>query len=686
MSLSVKAYSNGDHVCLAWLPTDLQPIPNCRGFAVRRTLNGSSAYLANHVGFADGQTPPKAGEEWKWPIQRYLWWDYSVKTGDKVQYQVVPVVGPNQNALALADNLGSQLTDPLVITGQVGRSIAAYFNRGIIASQWVAKELAAEEQNQKVNRTLLSQVVSKPGDPLRNGLSGMLRPQILAMLQQVQQEGGKAFLVLYELNDPELLDAMRALGPNCNLILGNGAFKPPDDDENEQIRAQLKQEGQIHVFDRLVPSGHFAHNKVLICCDQTGKAYRVLSGSTNWTVSGLCTQANNGLIIDDPQVADAYLQQWTRLQQAGNGFPPELVKANSTQKTFTVDGSQVSVWFTPTDAMEDLQQARRLINQAQQGILFLFFNPGPFQDDPNRWTLLQSVLYRHHQEGNPFYNPNLYMRGVVNQQIKGLTEDSVPPDAKTPANLRKIRKGSHLNPERDPASPSNPVALINGGVDPPVQLSEDVEVPANVKAKFHNWVPELLGASMVMIHSKVVVIDPFGEHPVLMTGSHNLGPKASSMNDDNLVIVEGNAALAQAYAINIVAIYQEYRFRAYVAKHSGDGNAWHGLEDDDTWQSGHLTGDAQSELKFWLGQTPAAAPVAAAASAGAGSAPSAAPPASPGTQPGGRAKPTHATHHSSGPPSHHDVHHNAPRRPRAHQPSRSRATAGKTRRARRPKK
>jgi hypothetical protein len=34
--------------------------------------------------------------------------------------------------------------------------------------------------------------------------------------------------------------------------------------------------------------------------------------------------------------------------------------------------------------------------------------------------------------------------------------------------------------------------------------------------------------NMVMIHCKVVVIDPFGKHPVLMTGSHNMGPKASA--------------------------------------------------------------------------------------------------------------------------------------------------------------
>jgi hypothetical protein len=195
------------------------------------------------------------------------------------------------------------------------------------------------------------------------------------------------------------------------------------------------------------------------------------------------------------------------------------------------------------------------------------------------------------------------------------------------------------------------VALISGGVEPPQRLDEDVQVPANIKAKFHDWEQELLGASMVMIHSKCIVIDPFGEHPVVMTGSHNLGPKASEKNDDNLVIIEGNAALAQAYAVNIIAIYQEYRFRHYVAKNAASPNAWHGLEDNDTWQQGHLTGDAEGELQFWLGQKvatgsgsggppPPQGPAGRAATAAASPAP-AATPAKPATAAVGRGASRH---------------------------------------------
>jgi hypothetical protein len=106
----------------------------------------------------------------------------------------------------------------------------------------------------------------------------------------------------------------------------------------------------------------------------------------------------------------------------------------------------------------------------------------------------------------------------------------------------------------------------------------------------------------VNIHSKVIVLDPFGQNPVMMTGSHNLGFKASSKNDDNLIIIEGNGPSAAAYAVNIIAIFQTYRWNSYVEAHRKDPKVWHGLEDNDTWQASYLTGDDLAEIEFWLGE------------------------------------------------------------------------------------
>ena len=96
-----------------------------------------------------------------------------------------------------------------------------------------------------------------------------------------------------------------------------------------------------------------------------------------------------------------------------------------------------------------------------------------------------------------------------------------------------------------------------------------------------------LPKTFAMVHSKVVVIDPFGAHPVVITGSHNLGPKASGTNDENLLVIRDAPGLAAAYVSNIMAVYNQYRWRFRRAVQPVD-KRWKGLKDSDSWQTGYL--------------------------------------------------------------------------------------------------
>ena len=603
MTIDLKVYDNGDHTCLVWLPANAQAIPDCRGFAIHRTRKQAAGgpsqdtYIHGFVGFSDGeQLDPNA--LWKRPVQRYMWWDYLVDPGDEVQYSIIPVVGPDKDHLRLSQADASAQTPPMTITGQASAHISAYFNKGIVSAQWVTRALASVGTGAK-----LDTLIAQSGNSLRNALSGLLRRQLLDMLNDVKKNDGEIYAALYELNDPELIPALVALGQKCHLILANGAFNSKKPDENSAVRAQLR--GKVDLHDRLVGSGHFAHNKFIVACDSAGKPQRVLSGSTNWTKTGLCTQANNGIIVDDPDLGAHFIDQWNLLKAAGNAYPASLMQANATSKSFNVDGGSITQWFAPTDKGEDLDYARKLINGAQDGILFLFFNPGAFEpdDEPERWTLLQNILARH-QQGSPNYDADLYIHGVVNQEIPGLTTEGPEKPSKRAA--------------VDPANPS-PVKLFDGGKTAPIPVSYESMVPKAIKDAFHNWVSEVMNQG-VHVHSKVIVIDPFGKNPVVITGSHNLGYKASTKNDDNMMIVEDNAPLAASYAANIIAIYQTYRWNTYVDAHAKDPQVWHGLVDNATWQDSYLKADGPdlAEIKFWLGEGPsAAAPVAAPASGGA---------------------------------------------------------------------
>src|SRR6185437_7779287 len=312
--------------------------------------------LHGFVGFSDDdKLDPNA--PWKHPLQRFMWWDYGVKPGQTVQYSVVPVTG-DKDHLQLDRQNASPLTPPMTITSQVSRSIGAYFNKGIVSAQWVSRALADIGPNPKI-----ADIIATPGNPLRDALSGLLRPQILKMLADVKAGGGEIYAALYELNDPELIDALKALGKKGHLILANGAFKPPTNDENKDVRGKLK--SVVDLYNRLVPKGHFAHNKFVVFCDSSGKPQSVLSGSTNWTMTGLCTQANNGIIVNDAQLAQYFLDEWKLLKAAKNAYPKSLALTNGQAgakgaNNFKVDGVGITQWFAPTDKAEDLDYARKL--------------------------------------------------------------------------------------------------------------------------------------------------------------------------------------------------------------------------------------------------------------------------------------------------------------------------------------
>jgi phosphatidylserine/phosphatidylglycerophosphate/cardiolipin synthase-like enzyme len=48
---------------------------------------------------------------------------------------------------------------------------------------------------------------------------------------------------------------------------------------------------------------------------------------------------------------------------------------------------------------------------------------------------------------------------------------------------------------------------------------------------------------------------------VVITGSHNLGFKASYSNDENILIIRGDRAVAEAYAAHVLDVYEHYRWR-----------------------------------------------------------------------------------------------------------------------------
>lgn len=563
--VTLNIYCNIDDAFLVWRASDL---PDCLGFAIERIWVeslvpgrklGNSEYLLNRVGFASDQAagPNQRQPSNVWPFQRYNWTDHDVTFGDKARYRIVPMTG-SSDSLSPREEWASDWHEVDATTQPNAGRMSCYFNRPMAVSPWMAR--VAQEQGFKTSTALVQAIADTSNEFLRDACGGTLIAA-LRNLFDFAESNPKVHLyaALFELEDHEVVDRFCRLGPRAHLVLSNGSAKASEPDANSFGRLAVHAAG-CEVVDRMTSTpggvGDLGHNKFIVVVDDMGPR-KVWTGSTNLTCTGLFTQVNNALLIDSTVLASQFMVQWSALAKAGNQVPSSLKKSNAAPAEGTSDPASIEPWFTPTVKQNDLRRLQKLVEGAQDGILFLSFMPGA------NGPVLDILEERAR---------GLYVRGVVNQFVGG--------------NKGKL------------------VATLTGGssADP---LNLDVFNPVGIREQFGFWAQEFSrgGRISVLIHSKVMCIDPFGTHPVVITGSHNFSSLASESNDENFLIIENDADLARAYATHIVSVYNHYRWRQHVATTLSAGTEpWHGLNSSPSWQVTREKSPAQqAEWKFWLG-------------------------------------------------------------------------------------
>lgn len=130
--------------------------------------------------------------------------------------------------------------------------------------------------------------------------------------------------------------------------------------------------GKVDLHRRMCAPRGLGHNKFVVVC-KNGQPFGVWTGSTNWTLTGLHTQINNGLAVAGAQLAASYLDQWHAIAQAGDAFTPALKAGNaSVHGPFALGGAaSAQVWFTPQPAAHgaqaggDIADLMALVNAAQ---------------------------------------------------------------------------------------------------------------------------------------------------------------------------------------------------------------------------------------------------------------------------------------------------------------------------------
>ena len=97
------------------------------------------------------------------------------------------------------------------------------------------------------------------------------------------------------------------------------------------------------------------------------------------------------------------------------------------------------------------------------------------------------------------------------------------------------------------------LAAHQRGIDVKVlaDARQHAEHPASLLAKLRAaGIPVWLESRYRNAHNKVIVVDAHSPDPVVVTGSYNFTWGAQHLNAENLLIIRGQAALAERYASN----------------------------------------------------------------------------------------------------------------------------------------
>ena len=551
-----KAFANNDLALVFWKFN--AKIPNCLGYCIERVDAKTKVVtvLPAWVGF-QGQTNTawKVSDTAHLPIQKMSWLDVSAPHGGNVFYVITPMIGTPTSLVKTTDKSLILTTNTVTLAPDAG-DFKAYFNRGILSTQSVSHSFATNADGSP-NFSGLIDKLKTPNDPLRAKLAGQFLEIMPSLIKRANTEGGSVYSALYELSDPMLIQTILDNKTKVHLILSNTG---PDDGTDKDARAQLHAAG-VDITDRMLADGHIGHNKFSVYVDKNGVPQSVLTGSTNWTYTGLCAQTNNILVINNQQIAKQYMDYWQRIKADGQAQAAGYRTTNNAVHAFDLTTPvKTDIWFSPntqttnkvTDSPlpNDMSEVFDLMSKAQKAILFLAFQPGT-----------PSIIDKAGEI--EIANPKLFIRGAAT-------------DAKAVSDYN--------------------TNLFHHGIKTP----DTVVAASNVNDPISFWEKELLKTpgGHAIIHDKIVVIDPFSPNCVVITGSHNLGYRASYNNDENMVIVKGNQALAAAYAVHILDVYDHYRFR-YILQTQKTGT-FSGLLPTDVWQDKYFSSKFPSALDSLL--------------------------------------------------------------------------------------
>src|SRR5882724_11879914 len=381
---------------------------------------------------------------------------------------------------------GATVSMPISTESELGETHAVFFNRGAVASQ-------------EYTRRFQNQAPDKVGEAAYRWLSRGLLDALVAFVGRAKGKSFSLHGAIYEFQCAAALEAFKAAaktGAKVKVIYDAIPGKTGPKAKNKAAIDGLS----MNTLCKPRTAGKIMHNKFVVL-KKNDKPISVWLGSTNLTENGIFGHLNCGHIIEDPKVAAAYDEHWSEI--AGN-------PAAKDEKAWMADENPAppDPWsddlvhvFSPRTGLDVLEWYAKIADSARAG-LFMTFAFGMHKDfrrvyEQNDGVLRMALMEK---EGN----------GAALAQGK--------------LDIARIRR-----------LPNVVVAVANS-------------IPLN---SYDRWLQErnklAKEANVKFVHTKLMLVDPLGDAPVVVTGSANFSAASTNANEENMMVIRNSTRIADIY-------------------------------------------------------------------------------------------------------------------------------------------
>jgi phosphatidylserine/phosphatidylglycerophosphate/cardiolipin synthase-like enzyme len=413
---TIKAHIGDAKTLLAFNLPKAQ-IKNLAGFTLACTPPGQpSYYIYNKLQFKDpsqhAQNKTEPGySSINAPIQKFRWLHVPGNFKSQIvkygiyTYAVTPRYFDDKGSLlALESDLTLEIK--VNVAPFEKKTIQLGFTRGFVQSQAFEQHFGNKLVLQPATRPLTfptNQTAGKnaDGQPYTylqeyNWSGFTARERIFSLLKEVEDDGLSFDVFAYDLNEPDIVAAFLKLAAKgkIRMILDNAALHLAKKNKKTGKITESPEDLFTSAFNKARKGGaeikrgkfsRFSHDKVIIL-KKGDTAVKVLTGSTNFSVTGVYVNSNHLLIFEDSKIAalyaDVFAESWK-----DNVKTAPFEKASWATKSFHFPATNPTIdfAFSPHDktfATEYLGNIASRITKEKSSVLFAVMDTGPKSSGP----------------------------------------------------------------------------------------------------------------------------------------------------------------------------------------------------------------------------------------------------------------------------------------------------------------